>query len=105
MLRTLVLAAVAATACSAAFADTFELKVTPQTVAWGNYDANKAPALRIKSGDTVVVHTLLTNNPTGLERNGVKPEDVEATLRDVYANVPQDQRGPGGHILTGPIYV
>jgi len=88
-----------------AFAETFTLDVKPSTVAWGNCDANKAPALRIKSGDTVVVHTLLTNNPAGLERNGVKPEDVEAALRDVYANVPQVERGPGGHILTGPIYV
>jgi acetamidase/formamidase len=86
-------------------ADIFTLEVKPSTVAWGNYDATKAPVLRIKSGDTVIVHTLLTNNPTGLERNGVKPEDVQQTLRDVYANVPQDQRGPGGHILTGPIFI
>ena len=86
-------------------AETFTLEVKPATVAWGNYDATKAPVLRIKSGDTVVVHTVLTNNPTGLERNGVKPEDVEASLRDVYANVPQAERGPGGHILTGPIFI
>ena len=38
---------------------------------------------------TVVrAHTLLTNSPTGLERNGVPPDQVEASLRDVYANVP-----------------
>ena len=84
---------------------TFTLEVTPQTVAWGNYDAAAKPVLTIHSGDTVVIHTLLTNNPTGLERNGVPPEQVEASLRDVYANVPASARGPGGHILTGPIEI
>jgi len=84
---------------------TFTLEVTPQTVAWGNYDAAAKSVLTIHSGDTVVIHTLLTNNPTGLERNGVPPEQVEASLRDVYANVPASARGPGGHILTGPIEI
>jgi acetamidase/formamidase len=105
MLRLAAATALVLLGAAPALAETFTLEVKPSTVAWGNYDATKAPVLRIKSGDTVVVHTLLTNNPTGLERNGVKPEDVEASLRDVYANVPQAERGPGGHILTGPIYV
>jgi len=51
------------------------------------------------------VHTLLTNSPTGLERNGVAPDQVEPALREVYDKVPQSERGPGGHILTGPIFV
>ena len=84
---------------------TFTLEVTPSTVAWGNSDAAAKPALTIHSGDTVVVHTLLTNSPAGLERNGVPPDQVEASLRDVYANVPATARGPGGHILTGPIAI
>jgi acetamidase/formamidase len=104
MLRTLAFAALTLAALPAS-AETFKLAATPTTVAWGNYDATKAPVLRIKSGDTVIFDTLLTNNPTGLERNGVKPADVQQSLRDVYANVPQDQRGPGGHILTGPVFI
>src|SRR6185436_12454017 len=87
----------------AAHAETFTLQATPETVAWGNYDATHPPVLRIHSGDTVVFHTLLTNSPPGLERNGVKPEDVEQALRDVYAKV--TDKGPGGHILTGPVYI
>ena len=86
-------------------ARTYTLEVTPQTVAWGNYDAAAKPVLTIRSGDTVVVHTLLTNSPMGLERNGVPADQVEASLRDVYANVPAAARGPGGHILTGPIAI
>ncbi len=84
-------------------AETFTLPATPGTVAWGNYDATAKPVLRIRSGDTVVFHTLLTNSPTGLEKAGVAPSDVEPSLRAVYDQV--KDRGPGGHILTGPVYV
>ncbi|WP_372785511.1 acetamidase/formamidase family protein [Phenylobacterium sp.] len=108
-LKPAAVAAVAILFAGAAHAEptgqTFTLEVTPATVAWGNYDATAKPALTVHSGDTVVVHTLLTNSPTGLERNGVPPDQVEASLRDVYANVPASARGPGGHILTGPIAI
>jgi len=97
------LAAAAVLAAGAAQAASFELQATPTTVAWGNYDAAHPPALSVRSGDVVVVHTLLTNSPTGLERNGLPPDQVEPALREVYAKV--TDRGPGGHILTGPIYV
>jgi acetamidase/formamidase len=59
--------------------------------------------LRIASGDIVDVDTLLTNTPRGLERAGVKPEDVLQSLRNVVDTVAD--KGPGGHILTGPVYV
>jgi acetamidase/formamidase len=81
----------------------FTLNAAPDTVAWGNYDAAKAPVLHIHSGDTVVFRTLLTNSPTGLEKAGVKPTDVEQALRDVFAQV--TDKGPGGHILNGPVYI
>jgi len=102
---TLAFAALAGAAKAQVAPRTFTLEATPTTVAWGNYDATSRPALTVRSGDTVVVHTLLTNSPTGLERNGVPANQVEAALRDVYANVPASARGPGGHILTGPIAI
>jgi acetamidase/formamidase len=95
----------AALLTTSAQAATVTLKVTPGTVAWGNYDPAAKPVLTVKSGDTVVVDTLLTNSPTGLERNGVPADQVQASLRDVYDHVPASARGPGGHILTGPIAV
>ena len=70
-LRTAAAAIAAVLSATAAQAETYALKVTPSTVAWGNYDAAAKPVLTIKSGDTVVVDTVLTNSPTGLERNGV----------------------------------
>jgi acetamidase/formamidase len=88
---------------ASAQAETFSLHVTPDTVTWGNYDASRKPVLRIRSGDTVVFDTLLTNSPTGLEKNGVPPDQVQQSLRDVYDHV--TDRGPGGHILTGPVYI
>ena len=54
-------------------AATFTLKATPGTVAWGWYDAKGKPVLTVQPGDTVVIDTLLTNSPTGLEKNGIKP--------------------------------
>lgn len=103
-MRCLILAALAAVAAPANAA-TYELKATPQTVAWGHYDATDKPVLTIRSGDTVVIHTLLTNSPAGLERAGVAPEQIEPALRAVYDGVPASARGPGGHILTGPIAI
>ncbi|UAJ12051.1 acetamidase/formamidase family protein [Polymorphobacter megasporae] len=88
---------------SAATAETFTLEATPQTVAWGNYDAAAKPVLRIKSGDTVVFKTLLTSSPAGLEKAGVAPDAVEPSLRKVFDEV--KDRGPGGHILTGPVAI
>lgn len=80
-----------------------QLKPTPKTVAWGYYAAATPPVMRIKSGDTVEVQTLITSSPTRLEGAGVKPADVEQTLRDIYKEV--TNKGPGGHILTGPIFI
>jgi acetamidase/formamidase len=103
MRRLMLLACLAASTPAAA--ENHELQATPQTVAWGHYDATSRPVLTIKSGDTVVIHTLLTNSPTGLEKAGVAPADVEPALRAVFAGVPASERGPGGHILTGPIAI
>ena len=79
------------------------LPATPATVAYGYYWSEAPPVLRIESGDFVSVETLLTSRPGRLERIGVPPEEVQQSLRDVVEQV--TDRGPGGHILTGPIYV
>src|SRR4029077_1090162 len=63
------------------------------------------PALRIASGDIIDVDTLLTNNPTGLARAGVSDDKIQASLRTIVTEVTGDRKGPGGHILTGPVYV
>lgn len=82
-----------------------QLPATPSTVAYGYYWALAKPVLTINSGDIVEIETMLTNSPAGLERMGVKPEEIPQNLRDIVAQVTGDARGPGGHILTGPIFV
>ncbi len=89
--------------CQKQSSQTYTLKATPKTVAWGYYDASAQPVLQIKSGDTVVFETLLTNSPTGLEKAGLPPEQVQQNLRDIYKEV--TTHGPGGHILNGPVYI
>jgi acetamidase/formamidase len=81
------------------------LEATPKTVAYGYYWSEAQPALRIASGDVIDVDTLLTNSPTGLARAGVPDDKIQASLKAIVAEVTGDRRGPGGHILTGPVYV
>src|SRR5438270_2014559 len=82
---------------------TYVLKPTLKTVAWGYYDAKTPRVLSVKSGDIVEIQTLITSSPKRLEEAGVPPDQVEQSLRDITDQV--KDKGPGGHILTGPIYI
>ncbi len=84
---------------------THRLEATPATVAYGYYWSEARPALRIASGDIIDVDTLLTNTPQGLARAGVPDDKIQASLKAIVAEVTGDRRGPGGHILTGPVFV
>src|SRR5216683_4013689 len=75
-----------------------KLKATPKTIVWGHYSASTPAVLRIQSGDTVEMETIITNSPARLEAAGVAPGQIEQSLRDIYEQV--KDRGPGGHILT-----
>jgi len=79
------------------------LDASPSTVAWGYYDAAATPVMRMRSGDAVNVTTMITSSPKRLEDAGVKASDIQPALRAIYDSV--KNRGPGGHILTGPIFV
>ena len=84
---------------------THRLEATPSTVAYGYYWSEAKPALHIDSGDIIDVDTLLTNTPAGLEKAGVPQSRVQPSLETIVAEVSGDRKGPGGHILTGPVYV
>src|SRR4051812_42757901 len=81
------------------------LLATPETIAYGYYWSEAKPALRIASGDIIDVDTLLTNSPTGLARAGVPDDKIQTSLKSIVTEVTGDRRGPGGHILTGPVFV
>jgi acetamidase/formamidase len=96
-------AAISAAAVSAQSPRTHRLEATPTTVAYGHYWSETKPVLTIASGDIIDVDTLLTSVPDRLEKAGVPAADVQASLRAIVENV--KDRGPGGHILTGPVFV
>jgi len=73
------------------------LPSTPETVAWGYWDAKRAPVLHIASGDTVTLDSL-SGEPDDLPSHmALLPEH-----REVLAKTP---RGSGPHLLTGPIHI
>jgi len=100
--------AIALSLAAGAFAHppkTHRLEATPATVAYGYYWSDAPPVLRIDSGDIIDVDTLLTNTPAGLAKAGVPDDKIQASLKSIVAEVTGDRKGPGGHILTGPVYV
>ena len=78
------------------------LKATPQNIQWGHYDADMKPVIVVKSGETIRVDTV-SGTPDRLISGGAPDDDVMKELRAVRAET--KDRGPGGHLLTGPIGV
>lgn len=75
------------------------LNATPATVHWGYFDPSIKPALRIKSGDLVSAEAIT-------HHAGDAPELMmdEAVTR-IFTEIPEDDRNPGVHIMTGPVFV
>jgi len=75
------------------------LNATPATVHWGYFDPSIRPALRIKSGDLVSAEAIT-------HHAGDAPELMmdEAVTR-IFTEIPENDRNPGVHIMTGPIHV
>ena len=106
--RTAALSAAAFLAVSAVPAQqtTQTLLATPTTVAWGYYSARAKPVLTVKSGDTVTIQTLSTcGPPERLKTLGIAEADIPPYVTDIYTKVPASEKGPGGHILTGPVAI
>lgn len=77
------------------------LLVKPGNVVIGHYDAKTPPALRIRSGDLVEIHTLGVGRPEQLEAAGLPRSEMQRSLIEVV-NAKPDERG---HFLTGPVYI
>jgi acetamidase/formamidase len=93
---------VAATAVGQSAAVT--LAATPSTVIWGYYSAKAKSVLTVHSGDTVRIQTLSTcGSNDRLEEEGVAAADIPSYNADIYREV--KEKGPGGHILTGPVAI
>jgi len=76
-----------------------ELRATPETCFWGYFDRAQPPVLTIESGDLLHVETLT-------HQAGDAPDVMmDPGVAAVYAGIPQSRRGPGVHIMTGPVAV
>src|SRR5438105_11335423 len=71
------------------------LKATPENVQWGWLDPNEPPKLKIQSGDTVSIETLM--HAKDQVQPGISMEKI-VELRKANP-------GGGPHSLTGPVYV
>jgi acetamidase/formamidase len=99
------LAAATSFACAAIAAGqtpTATLPASPSTVVWGYYWAEAKPVLTVHSGDTVRIQTLSTCGPDDkVTKEGVAASDIPPYNAPIYREV--KDKGPGGHILTGPV--
>ena len=81
----------------AASATVHRLPATPSTVHWGYFDPRLEPVLTVAPGDLVTIETLT-------HHAGDAPDLLmDAGVREVFDRV--TDRGPGPHLLTGPIAV
>jgi acetamidase/formamidase len=102
------LAALAATVTLAgppsAHAAEYTLMPSPETVRIGHFSAAVKPVLTVEPGDIVTIETVAAMEPEEIDRSGVVPPSaVPDYTRAIYRDV--KDRGPGGHVLTGPIAV
>src|SRR5215510_2340073 len=92
---------VAAAHATAARAAEHTLMPSPQTVHIGYFLAS---VLSIDSGDIVTLETTASVVPSVVDEAGVVPPSaVPQYQRDIYGEV--KDRGPGPHVLTGPIEI
>src|SRR5579863_9633773 len=99
-----IVASLAIGAIASAQTPAVTLLASPATVVWGYYSAKAKPVLTVHSGDTVRIQTLSTCGPNErMQEEGVAAADIPAYNAEIYREV--KDRGPGGHILTGPVEI
>lgn len=76
-----------------------ELKATAANCQWGYFDNTEKPAVTIRSGDVVAVECL--THHAGEAPDLMMDDGVQA----IFDAFPVSERGPGVHIVTGPIGV
>jgi acetamidase/formamidase len=75
------------------------LRATPKTVHWGYFDPALAPVLTVKSGDLIQAEAI--THHAGDDPDLMMDEGITA----IFNEIPPEDRNPGVHIMTGPIFV
>jgi acetamidase/formamidase len=82
----------------------YTLMPSPQTVHVGYFSAALKPVLTVDSGDIVTIESVGGPDPADVDGSGViPPSAVPQHTRTIRRDV--TDRGPGPHILTGPVFV
>jgi acetamidase/formamidase len=71
------------------------LPATLETTQWGWFDNAQPPVLRVRSGDTIILETMMHSH------NQVVPGATIEQIKKLRTDFP----GRGPHTLTGPIYI
>jgi acetamidase/formamidase len=75
------------------------LSAEPGTVHWGYFDKDLKPALRVKSGDLVQIETVT-------QQAGDAPDYLmDERIWRIFNEIPIEDRTPGVHIMSGPIWI
>ena len=88
----LALAGVLLTAAVFTHAETHDLKLSPANIHWGYYDARLKPVLKIASGDTVRVETMVAGGLERLQLAGVPDAEIPDSLKRIETSVTDRQR-------------
>jgi len=76
-----------------------QLNATAGTVHWGYFDPTIAPVLTVRSGDLVQAQAVT-------HHAGDAPElMMDNQITALFNEIPESDRNPGVHIMTGPIYL
>ncbi|HEY8745253.1 MAG TPA: acetamidase/formamidase family protein [Chloroflexota bacterium] len=71
---------------------------SPSTVHWGYFDSRLPPIASVRSGEVIFLRSV-----SGAPDDDVASTSLPPEIPAIYAEV--NLRGPGPHILTGPVYV
>ncbi|MEQ1699032.1 MAG: acetamidase/formamidase family protein [Ilumatobacteraceae bacterium] len=75
------------------------LRATTETCFWGYIDRDQPPCLVVDDGDVIEVEAVT-------HHSGDAPDLLmDDGVRALWSGIPESERGPGVHILTGPIHV
>jgi acetamidase/formamidase len=78
---------------------THRLAATSHTCVWGYIDRATPPVLEVDSGDVIEIEAVS-------HHAGDAPDlMMDDGIRAIWNGIPPDERGPGVHVLTGPIAV
>jgi acetamidase/formamidase len=82
----------------------YTLMPSPQTVHVGYFSAMLKPVLTVNSGDTVTIESVAGLDPAIIDASGIVPPSAVPEYARIIRREVTD-RGPGPHILTGPVFV